>query len=216
MIDEDPPAAPGEVSKGLLLALVAAQCGVMIAIGLAFWSWSGRPLGGVISVSATEAASGLGLGGALIVLGFALWKIFPQAVERLIRMQADQYRFLLPHISWPVVLAVSLCAGFGEEVLFRAGLQTFLGDHVGAPAAIVLAAAIFAAIHLAKPVVTALVFAIGCLFGAIYLHTGSLLIVALGHALYDVWALHYLHREMVRLGMVGAPAPPLVNAAERG
>ncbi|PKR81311.1 hypothetical protein CW751_04430 [Brumimicrobium salinarum] len=31
------------------------------------------------------------------------------------------------NLKWPDVIFMSFCAGFGEEILFRAGLQTFLG-----------------------------------------------------------------------------------------
>lgn len=213
-MEADEEAAP-EVSRTKLLALLTAQCAVMIGLGLGLWYWSGRSPTGFITLSLDELGKGLALGAALILLAAALWKIFPRAGEKLIRMQAEQYAFLLPHVSWPVIVAVSLCAGFGEEALFRAGFQTFLGDYVDMPAAIALSAAVFAVIHLGKPVVTALIFLIGCVFGVIYWWTGSLLIVALGHAVYDVWALRYLHSELLRLGLIGADAPPLANAAER-
>lgn len=209
----DPPAPP-EITRTKLLALLAMQCAVMIGLGLALWYGSDRPLSAFIAFSLEELWKGLVLGGALILLAFALWKIFPQAGEKLIRMQADQYAFLLPHVSWPVIVAVSLCAGFGEEALFRAGLQTLLGDYVGMPAAIALSAAVFAVIHLGKPIVTALIFLIGCLFGIVYWWTGSLLIVAIGHAIYDVWALRYLQSELLRLGLIGSDVPPLANHAD--
>lgn len=211
MAVEETGATAPEVTRAKLLAMLAAQCAVMIAIGLALWYWSGRSLPQFIAFSLDEFAKGLALGAALILLAFVLWKIFPRAGEKLIRMQAEQYAFLLPHVSWPVIVAVSLCAGFGEEALFRAGLQTFLGDHVGTPAAIALSAALFAAIHFGKPIITALIFLIGCLFGVIFWLTDSLLIVALGHAVYDVWALRYLHSELLRLRLIGEDAPRLAN-----
>lgn len=206
-------AAP-EMSRAKLLFLLVAQCAVMMALGLALWWWSGRRTSAFIAFSLDELAKGVTLGVALILLAFALWKVFPRTGEKLIRMQADQYAFLLPHVSWPVIVAVSLCAGFGEEALFRAGLQTLLGDQVGTPAAIALSAALFAVIHLGKPVITLLIFLIGCLFGVVYWQTGSLLVVAVGHTVYDVWALRYLHGELLRLGLIGADPLPLANPAD--
>ena len=195
--------------------LLASQATVMIALGLALWHWSGRGTRDFMAITPSQAGMGLALGAGLSLLALILWKAFPRAGERLIRMQADTYAMLLPHISWPVIVAVSLCAGFGEEALFRAGLQTLLGDNVGVPAAIALSSAAFAAIHFGRPVVTGLIFLIGCLFGVIYWQTGSLLTVALGHALYDVWALRYLHREVLRLGLAGVEAP-LANSPSPG
>ncbi len=203
-----------DMSRNQLLAALAAQCAVMVAIGLALWWWSGRRLSAFASFSPGELGFGIGLALALILSAVALWRVFPRAGERLVRLQADQYAFLVPHLTWPVIVAVSLCAGLGEEALFRAGLQTFLGDHLGAPAAIAVSSALFAVIHLGKPVVTALLFLIGCLFGVIFWWTGSFLIVAVGHAVYDVWALRYLQGELVRLDLIGAPALPLANPAD--
>lgn len=211
-----------EVSEGAdpdlplwkLVVVMPVQCAVMIALGVGLWWWSGRPLAEFIAFSGEELAAGVAMGGALIVVAFLLWRLFPRTGEKLIRMQLEQYRFLLPHVSWPLILLVSLCAGLGEEALFRAGLQTALGDHIGMPGAIAVSAALFAVIHLGKPVVTALIFLIGCLFGVIYWQTGSLLVVALGHALYDVWALRYLHSELMRLGLIGNEPAALANAPD--
>ena len=43
--------------------------------------------------------------------------------------------------------------------------------------------------------------------------TDSLLRVMITHTLYDIWALRYLHREFVRLGLVGEHVAPLANRA---
>ena len=127
-------------------------------------------------------------------------------------MQAETYAFLGPKLGMPAIVFISLCAGVGEEALFRGGLQTFLGDYLGAPLAIVLSSAVFAAIHLGKPVITLLLLVVGLIFGTVFWLTGSLLAVTIGHALYDIWALRYLHCEFLRLGLVGEPAP-LANGA---
>ena len=54
---------------------------------------------------------------------------------------------------------------------------------------------------------------VGATFGAVYWLTGSLLAVMIGHALYDIWALKYLHGEFVRLGLVCDAEAPLANSA---
>lgn len=188
-------------TRGGILTILAAQCTLMIALGLILWDWSGRPLRRFVSFAPAELAQGIGLGLALIAFAFALWRLFPRAGEKLIRMQAQSYRFLGPNLGWPAIVFIALCAGAGEEALFRGGLQTLLGDHIGVPAAIALASLVFALVHLGKPAVTGLIFAVGCLFGAVYAATESLLTVMIGHALYDIWALRYLQREMLRLDL---------------
>ena len=67
-------------------------------------------------------------------------------------------------------------------------------------AGILIASALFAVVHLSKPPIMGIIFAIGLLFGTIYYATGSLVLVMIAHAVYDVFALHYLMKEMRRLG----------------
>ena len=54
-------------------------------------------------------------------------------------------------------------------------------------------------VHFAKPLVAAIIFVIGVVFGCVYWITDSLLAVMVGHALYDVFALWYVQKEMHRL-----------------
>lgn len=202
-----------KIPLGTAIGLLGIQCGVMIAVGLLLWHWSERDLDAFVTISGLEVLQGLALGLAMIAIAFALFRGFPRIGETLVRMQADTYAFLGPRLGLPAIVFISLCAGVGEEALFRGGLQTFLGEQVGAPAAIALSSALFAAIHLGKPIITALLFVVGATFGAVYWLTGSLLAVMIGHALYDIWALKYLHGEFVRLGLVCDAEAPLANSA---
>lgn len=205
-------AAKREISLGKAMVLLGFQAIGMIALGQWLWSLSGREKAGFVSVSMTEVLQGLALGAALIALAFTMFRGLPRISEALVRMQAETYAFLGPKLGMPAIAFISLCAGVGEEALFRGGLQTFLGDYLGAPLAIVLSSAVFAAIHLGKPVITLLLLVVGLIFGTAFWLTGSLLAVMIGHALYDIWALRYLHCEFLRLGLVGEPAP-LANGA---
>lgn len=207
------PAPPISLRKALVV--LALQAIGMGAIGAFLWRWSGREQAGFITFSTVQLLQGLALGLALIAIAYALFRGLPRISERLVRMQADTYAFLGPKLGWPAIVIISICAGAGEEALFRGGLQTFLGDYVGVPLAIALSSAVFAVIHLGKPAITALLLVIGAIFGIVFWLTGSLLAVMVGHALYDIWALRYLHREFQRLGLVGGPPPPLAKSASR-
>lgn len=193
------------------LALLAGQALLMTAAGVGLWLLSGRSLDGFITFSWAQTATGIVFAAALIAVAATLFRAFPETSERLIRLQSDTYRFLGPQLSWPAIVAISLCAGISEEAALRAGLQTLLGDSLGPVAAIAVSSAVFAALHLAKPVITGLLFGIGILFGAVYWQTGSLLAVMIAHVLYDVWALRHLNREMHRLGLF--ETPPTASAA---
>jgi len=175
-------------------------------LGLGLWVWSGRSAGTFVTFGGDEFAIGLALAGALILLAALTFYGLPKLSEYLVRAQADNFSFLEKPLPFPAIIWVSLGAGIGEEALFRGGVQTLAGDYIGAPLAIVLAAALFAAVHFAKPLVAAIIFVIGVLFGVVYWQTGSLLAVMIGHALYDVFALWYVQKEMHRLGVFAPQA----------
>lgn len=187
-----------------VLGITGAQTAVFVIAGLGLWVWSGRDPLAMITIDASGIALGLALCGSLIGAGLALIHWFPRYGEWMIRSQAQNYPFLKHRLSLAALIFLSLCAGIGEEVLFRGGIQTLFGDYLPMPLAIACAAAAFAAIHLAKPLISLLIFAIGVLFGAVYWWSGSLLAVMIGHALYDVWALWYLQEGMHRLGIFAA------------
>lgn len=203
------------IPPGKAITLLSAQCAVFCALGFMLWHWSGRTASGFVRFSLAEGLAGLGMGFVLIALAAALFYGLPKMSGRLVRMQSDTYAFLGPDLGWPAIVFISVCAGAGEEALLRGGIQTMLSDHVGPVAAILVASAAFAALHLAKPVVTVLLLGIGLVFGVIYWLTGSLLTVTIGHTLYDIWALRYLNREMHRLGLF-EPAPALAKASDPG
>lgn len=195
------------------IALLLAQGAVFTAAGVGLWLWSGRSGDAFVTMSVTELELGAAFGAALVLAAATVFKLFPEVGEQLIRLQADSYRFLGPELGWPAIVLISAIAGISEEALMRAGWQTLLGDYVGAPGAIIIASALFAALHLARPLITALLFVIGVLFGIVYWQTSSLLAVVIAHVLYDIWALRYLNRETHRLSLFDDPAP-LANPAD--
>jgi uncharacterized protein len=181
-----------------------------LAVGLAIWWGTGRDLADFVGlgtedliVGAVTAAVLIGSMQAILILvpGFLSWA-------------AEQQRELFEHgraYAPAHILVISIGAGIGEEALFRGGLQTVLGDHLPAWAAIALVSFAFAAVHLKQRVVSAFIFFYGAAFGAVYHYSGSLAGVMIAHALFDVWALFVLQREMERQGIVkgrtGAPDP---------
>lgn len=214
----DARAAP-DLSLNKVVALMAAQTLVMVALGLALWHFSGREFAQFLVPSPSGALQGIVFGVGLILVAWFVFTRFPALADRLVRLQTDTYRFLGPHLPTWAIVAISLGAGIGEEALFRAGLQVWLGDRIGVPAAIAVASSVFAAFHLGKPLITAVLFVIGAVFGGVYWLTDSLLTVMIGHVLYDIWALRWLHREFLRMGVFDEPEPvaaPLANPADPG
>lgn len=209
------PSGSGSLTTQRALALLALQGLLFTAAGLGLWHLSGRELSGFVSITASEVIMGIAFGLALILLAATVFRAFPQVADHLVRLQSDTYRFLGPNLGYPAVVFISLIAGIGEEAALRGGLQTLLGDHVGAAAAIAIASALFAALHLARPLITALLFAIGVVFGIVYWQTRSLLAVMIAHVLYDIWALRYLNREMHRMGLFAPSNDTAATLANR-
>ncbi len=89
-------------------------------------------------------------------------------------------------------LAVSLVAGFGEEMLFRGVLQPIL--------TIWVASALFAVVHVLRwdrdgLKMTAFYLPFGLLLGYLYAFTGNLWGCCVAHVLYDVIALWWMRRQ---------------------
>lgn len=182
-----------------LVALVGLQAGLFTGLGLALWWFSGREPSQFLSAAPHEWYRGIALGALLSAVAAFSFYSFPKITDKLVRFQGKTYAFLKNPLPIWAIVWISICAGVSEEALFRAGLQTLLGDYVGTVAAILISSAIFALVHMAKPVVASIIFVIGVLFGVVYAETGSLLTVMLAHAIYDIFALWYLQKRLHEL-----------------
>lgn len=97
------------------------------------------------------------------------------------------------------VLAVSLMAGIGEELLFRGVIQMALEGWLGAVGGLLLASLLFGLAHALTLGYFLLATLIGIYLGLLYQWTGNLLVPMLAHALYDWIALRwYLARTLDR------------------
>lgn len=197
------PDKQSEMTPRTILSVTAAQTVLFALAGWGLWHLSGFEEIAMITFAPWEVGLGLALAAGLIATGIIIIRVFPAYGDWIIRSQAANYPFLKDRLSIGGIVFLSICAGLGEEVLFRGGLQTLIAQAAPIWLAIVLAAAVFAAIHLAKPIVSLLILLIGVLFGVAYTWSGSLLAVIIGHAVYDIWALWYLQEGMHRLGVFG-------------
>lgn len=204
-MSENESGAAKKLKPRVVLGILALQAAIFTAIGLMLWRFSGRPLGEFIRADAGDLAFGCLLGLGFIALALGIFRGFPKLAEKMIRSQGETYSFLENRFGFGAIIVVSICAGVGEETLFRGGIQTLAADYMGTPLAIALSSALFALMHLSKPVIGLILFAIGMVFGLVYWLSGSLLLVIVAHALYDVFALWYLQRELHRIGFFGQP-----------
>lgn len=190
-----------------LLGLMSMQTLLLVVVGVALWWFSGRPVADMISVDPNQIGLGVAVGAGLAAAAGGFFYAFPKISEALVRAQGHNLAFLEKRLSFAAIVAISIGAGVGEEVLFRAGILTLASDYMIVPLAIVLSSVLFALIHLAKPIISAIIFAIGCFFALVYIQSGSLLAVIVGHALYDVYALWYVQKELHRIGFFDEQGP---------
>ena len=195
---------PRPLPSGKIAAALTAQALVFVVAGAAMWAYAGNELAEFVDFGWLPVGQGVLLCLALIAVVGATFRAFPGFLEHTVHLQSKMAVLFSARTGWREYVVVALCAGIGEEAIFRGGLMTLLDGYTGPAAAIFLSSLVFALFHLAKPLIGALILIIGVIMGLVYWWTGSLLTVMIGHALYDVWALRRLHMEFIRLGY--APA----------
>lgn len=186
--------------SGKIAAALTAQALVFVVAGAAMWVFAGNDLAEFVDLGWLPVGQGVLLGLALIAVVGAMFRAFPRFLEHTVHLQSKMAVLFSARTGWREYVIIALCAGIGEEAIFRGGLMTLLDGYTGPAAAIFLSSLVFALFHLAKPLIGAIILVVGVIMGLVYWWTGSLLTVMIGHALYDVWALRRLHLEFIRLG----------------
>lgn len=176
-----------------------------------------RPLQAAIAFEAALIPFALVLAA---LLGLAPWRAFAPSADVLFlgviatvplvaallligRLRADWFveveRLVRPLIEMlfrgrgPVpVLVVAALAGVGEELLFRGVLQAALTDGLGPAWGLVLASVAFGLAHAVSRAYFLLATAMGVYLGVLFLVSGSLLLPAIVHGLYDAVAIGIL------------------------
>ena len=132
----------------------------------------------VIAEGADPVLSVLAVFGTILAgLGTVLLMVRLFGRERLL---VDEMRMLVQDFTVVDFIPIYIAAGIGEEFLFRVALVEPLG--------LVLSSLLFTAIHIAywrKPLILLYVFVFGMICGALYLYTGSFLLCATAHAVYN-------------------------------
>jgi len=141
---------------------------------------------------------GLGVLAALptLMLFFVLTTLPVPPLRRLRTWLQQQLKSMLGATSCLGLLAVSLAAGIGEEVLFRGLIQQaterWFGSAAGNVPALVVASLLFGLAHAVTPTYFVLALVMGAYLGWVYQQTGSLYPPIIAHALHDWIALLWL------------------------
>ncbi|MFO8142547.1 MAG: CPBP family intramembrane glutamic endopeptidase [Marinobacter sp.] len=93
---------------------------------------------------------------------------------------------------WPVLLALSVLAGVGEELLFRGAIQGWLLQYTGPWTAVLAASVLFGLVHYVSFTYFLVATGLGLVLGGAYQLSGSLELVMVWHAAYDLLALYCL------------------------
>lgn len=173
-------------------AALLFQGGIGVVGLVAIWlldipvQWQG--LGG-LEVLLYGALGAAGTYLALLLITQIPW-LFPDNLDR--QMQG-LYNFARS-FPWPVLVALSVLAGVGEELLFRGAAQGWLIQHTGPWTAVIAASVLFGLVHYVSFTYFLVATGLGLVLGTGYQLSGSLGLVILWHALYDMLALYCLLR----------------------
>lgn len=129
----------------------------------------------------------------LIVFAWLLktrWKPITRITDTLDRIARPIFR----QWSWLQLAMVSLLAGVGEELLFRAVAQGGLSQLLGPIWGLAIASAVFGALHCVTPAYGVIAALMGAYLGALWLASGNLLVPIIVHGAYDFIALVWLFK----------------------
>lgn len=130
---------------------------------------------------------------APMLVGFAACVRWPIGPLRRIKQFSDEIvRPLFAPCTIVELALISVAAGVGEEMLFRALVQAVLSEWWGVWAGLAAASLVFGLMHLITPTYFVLAALLGVYLGGVWLLGGNLLSVILTHAFYDFVALVYL------------------------
>ena len=171
------------------------------AVGWLFGHWPAIGMNGT-SASAQQQFQAIGWGLVAtgpLVLALVLVDRMPLGpLARVRELTEEVVMLMFRGASVLQLAAVSIAAGFGEELLFRGLVQAGLTELIGGPAApwLALAAAsvLFGVCHWLNTTYAILAALAGAYFGLFFLLTGSLWAPIVAHAAYDLLALIYLVR----------------------
>jgi membrane protease YdiL (CAAX protease family) len=124
----------------------------------------------------------------LVFLAFAIrsdWRPLAGIRRQVSRMVRDMFG----GVNWLGLAAVSIAAGFGEELLFRGALQPLAERWWGVGAGLIVVSLFFGALHAMSRTYFVLATAVGLYLGWLAQHYDDLLAPIFVHALYDFAAL---------------------------
>ena len=109
---------------------------------------------------------------------------------------------LFKHFTWTHIIIISVLAGIGEEVLIRGALQSFLVSSSSPLIGIIVTSFIFGLLHCVTKIYVLVTFLLGLVFAVVFYITDSMILVMLGHVVYDIFAFSMIVKFPHKLGLV--------------
>jgi len=187
-------------------AIMILVLGVFLSWFYAPWEWLGR-------LAWASIPYGVVLGVALYLLGFM---VFCSRWTQTVAMHEllTTLHQLFKRFTWFQILVISLLAGIGEELLIRAVLQSFLIEGLGVFWGITCASIVFGILHFMTKTYVVLTFALGLLFGVAFYYSGSIVLVMVGHTVYDIIAFAMIVKFPHMLGLKSQHANSVISSEQ--
>ncbi|RMJ05584.1 CAAX amino terminal protease self- immunity [Marinobacter litoralis] len=166
------------------------QGGIGVVGALALWLFDIPLLTGELGLAKALIYGGVGAAITYLLL-LQLTKLtwlFPDNLSD--QMQA-LYEFAASY-RWPALVLLSLLAGVGEELLFRGAIQGWLLQNTGPWTAVIAASLLFGLVHYVSLTYFVMATGLGLILGTGYQISGSMAMVMVWHAIYDMLALYFL------------------------
>lgn len=161
----------------------------------ALWVWqnNGRSFAGLGLAPAPDTRFWIGVGAVIVLIGLITWQrlavVRSAALSERVMGQLSNVRAMLPNTPRDLLVfgAVSITAGFCEEVFYRGVLLWYLGTYLPAPVVYLAATALFGWAHVYQGPRGMLQAALmGAVFVALVWVSNSLWPAIIFHAVFDM------------------------------
>jgi hypothetical protein len=180
--------------RNLVIGLAIGVEGGMIVLAEVLGRFFGHPPLRTLSWDGRDALHGVAAALPMLLLFFVVvrWPVGP--LGRIKKFSEQVLCPLLAPCSVIDLIGISILAGLGEEMLFRAVFQGVFASWLSPWAGLILASVLFGLLHAVTAGYAVMATLMGAYLGWLWTSTGNLLTPVVTHALYDMVALLFLLR----------------------